>query len=294
MLNIRDLKYLIAIADYQHFGKAAEACFVSQPGLSMQIKKLEETLGVQLIERTNKYVLLTEVGQMIIEQARGVLSQVVTIQEIASQAKDPLSGTLRLGIIPTLGPYLLPYIAPQLSALFPKLSLYLVEDFTNNLLNKLTEGTLDAALLALPVSKDDFMFSTLFEEEFYLAISTQHVLAKKKIIHFSDLKDKTLLLLEEGHCLREQALNICYQTNASEAINFRATSLETLRCMVAANAGITLMPKLSCRKDDAVCYLPFAEPRPTRTIGLVWRVSTGKKILLENLVMQIKKLLLLL
>lgn len=291
-MNIRDLKYLIAIADYQHFGKAAEACFVSQPGLSMQIKKLEETLGIQLIERTNKYVLPTEVGQTIIKHARDVISRIDAIQEIAAQAKDPFSGSLRLGIIPTLGPYLLPYIAPQLSQLFPKLALYLVEDFTDNLLSQLTEGKLDAALLALPILGDNFFTSSLFEEEFYLAVSTRHVLAKKKGINLSDLQDKTLLLLEEGHCLREQALNICHQTNAHEAINFRATSLETLRCMVAANAGITLMPKLSCSKNEAVCYLSFFDPKPMRTIGLVWRVSSGKKILFENIAEQIKKLLL--
>ena len=288
-MNIRDLKYLVAVADHRHFGKAAEACFVSQPALSMQIKKLEDTLGVLLIERTSKQLFFTEIGKLIVQQARDILYRVETLQEMANQSKDPFSGELHLGIIPTVAPYLLPIIIPGLSTLFPKLTLYLVEDTTLNLLTKLNEGKLDAALLALPV-EGDFIVHSLFDEEFLLAVPLGHPLAIQKTTNFSDLENKTLLLLEDGHCLRDQALAVCHRANASESKNFRATSLETLRHMVAAGVGITLMPKLSCRSNDGVSYIPFTSPIPMRTIGLIWRKSTAKKILLEQLVTHIKNM----
>lgn len=286
-MNIRDLKYLIALADHQHFGKAAEACFVSQPALSMQIKKLEESLGVLLIERNNKRIFFTEIGNEIVKHARDIIYRLDTMEEIASQSKDPFSGELHLGIIPTLAPYLLPLIIPQLSSQFPKLKLYLLEEKTQDLLQKLNEGKLDAAILALPI-EGDFSIHPLFDEEFILAIPLNHPLAKKKKVKFSDLENKSLLLLEDGHCLREQALAFCHRANASELKNFHATSLETLRHMVAAGVGMTLMPKLACRLDDGVCYLPFTLPEPTRKIGLIWRKSTSKKILLEHLLEHIK------
>lgn len=286
-MNIRDLKYLIAVADHNHFGKAAEACFVSQPALSMQIKKLEESLGVVLIERNNKRIFFTDIGKLIVQQARDILYRVETLQEIANQSKDPFCGELRLGIIPTLAPYLLPLIIPGLSTLFPKLTLYLIEETTSNLVTKLHEGALDAALLALPI-EGDFSVHPLFDEEFVLAIPKDHPLAKQKMAHISDLENKTLLLLEEGHCLRDQALAVCHRANASELKTFHATSLETLRHMVAAGAGITLIPKLACRANDGICYLPFSSPAPMRTIGLIWRESTAKKILLEHIVDYIK------
>lgn len=286
-MNIRDLKYLIAVADHNHFGRAAEACFVSQPALSMQIKKLEESLGVHLIERSNKQIFFTEIGQVVVQQARDILYRVENLQEIAKQSKDPFCGELHLGIIPTLSPYLLPLIIPELSTLFPKLTLYLVEETTLNLLSKLNEGKIDAALLALPI-EGDFSVHPLFDEEFFLAIPLEHQLAKQKVVNYSNLENKTLLLLEDGHCLRQQALAVCHKANASESKKFRATSLETLRHMVAAGVGITLMPKLSCRSNDQVCYLPFESPIPMRTIGLIWRKSTTKKILLEHLVDKIK------
>ena len=289
-MNIRDLKYLIAVADYHHFGKAAESCFVSQPALSMQIKKLEKSLGVLLIERTNKRVFLTETGKLIVQQAREIVCRTEALCETASQLKDPFCGELRLGIIPTLAPSLLPLIIPELSTLFPKLTLYLVEDTTLNLLKKLNEGHLDCALLALPV-EGDFAAHALFDEEFLLAVPMGHPLAKQTMVNFADLADKTLLLLEDGHCLRDQALAICHSVNAVESKKFRATSLETLRYMVAAGVGITLMPKLSCRSNDGVCYLPFKTlPIPTRTIGFIWRKSTAKKILLINMVERIRNL----
>lgn len=180
-----------------------------------------------------------------------------------------------------------PLIIPGLSTLFPKLSLYLVEETTSHLLTKLNEGKLDGALLALP-TEGDFSVHPLFDEAFVLAVPLTHPLAKQKIAHFSDLENKTLLLLDDGHCLRDQALEVCHRANASESKSFRATSLETLRHMVAAGVGITLMPKLSCRSKDGVCYLPFTSSIPMRTIGLIWRESAARKILLEHLVEHIK------
>lgn len=288
-MNIRDLKYLTAIADHNHFGLAAEACFVSQPALSMQIKKLENVLGVQLIERTSKSALLTEIGTLMTEHARDILHRVDMMKDAAKQARDPYSGELRLGVIPTLAPYLLPYIIPGLSKQFPKLTIYLIEEQTASLIAKLKQGKLDAALLGLPLLDEDFAALPLFEEEFLLAIPPNHPLSKRKTIRLSDLENKTLLLLEDGHCMRDFALEICYKNKASEAKGFQATSLETLRHMVASKAGMTLIPKLACKSNDGVCYLPFYSPKPARIIGMVWRPSSAKKILLENVVENIRK-----
>lgn len=290
-MNIRDLKYLIAVADHRHFSKAAEACFVSQPGLSMQIKKLEETLGVKLIERNNKGVLLTEIGEVMTQHARDILNRIDTMKEIAQQAEDPFAGTLHLGLIPTLAPYLLPHILPGLALQFSKTSLYLVEDTTAHLLEKLSQGKLDAALLALPIEDDHLIAIPLFEETFVLAVSSQHPLAKHKKVNIDSLNDQTLLLLEEGHCLRDQALNVCHQSNIIASTNFQATSLETLKQMVAFNAGITLVPKLSEQAHASITYIPFSSPQPKRIIGMVYRSSTVKKVVLEAIILQIKKLL---
>lgn len=288
-MNIRDLKYLVAIADHCHFGMAASACFVSQPALSMQIKKLETALGIQLIERTSKSALLTETGKLITEHARDILCRVETIKEVAKQANDPYRGEFHLGVIHTLAPYLLPHIIPGLSKIFPKLTIYLVEEQTSSLIAKLKQGKLDGALLGLPLIDEDFVALPLFEEEFMLAIPPNHSLSKRKIIKISDLENKTLLLLEDGHCMRDLALEICYRAKASESKGFRATSLETLRHMVASKAGITLMPKLAYKSNDGVYYLPFSSPKPSRVVGMVWRPSSAKKILLENMVGQIRK-----
>lgn len=286
-MNIRNLKYLIAIADFNHFGKAADVCCVSQPALSMQIKKLEETLGVILIERTNKKIFFTETGKLIVQQARNVLNSVGALQDIANQAKDPFSGELHVGVIPTLAPYLLPLVVPNVTTLFPKLTLYLVEETTANLRLKLDEGKIDAVLLASP-EEGDISITPLLDEEFVLAVPCNHPLAKQSFIKLTDLSNKAVLLLEEGHCMREQALAICQNLHAFETKRFCATSLETLRYMVAAGAGITLMPRLACRINDGVCYIPFTKPVPKRTINLIWRKSSVKKLILEHLALHIK------
>lgn len=288
-MNIRDLKYLVALEDLRHFGKAAKACFVSQPTLSMQIKKLEETLGVQLLERTNKSVLLTDIGKVVAERARQILSQIDEIRHLADQLQDPYSGELKMGVIPTVAPYLLPHIIPKLSAAFPKLSLYLLEEQTLSLVEKLKHGKIHAAILALPVPEPRFSHIPLFEEEFLLAVSRHHPLAKNKTIKQRDLVDNNLLLLEEGHCMREQSLELCNRMHVSENANFQGTSLETLRHMVIAQAGITLMPQLACKPSKAVHYIPFSSPKPTRTLALFWRTMTDKKRLIEGIADHIQK-----
>jgi len=288
-MNIRDLTYLVALVQHRHFGKAAEACFVSQPALSMQIKKLEAYLGVQLLERSNKAVFLTEIGALLATQAQTVLNHVDELKELAKLAKDPFSGELKVGIFPTLAPYLLPHIIPVLTQAFPKLSLYLMEEQTASLLEKLRQGKVDVLILALPVNETGLTTLPLFEEEFVLALPQSHALARKKIIKPGELEHSHLLLLEDGHCLREQALSFCHLMKASEVQRFRATSLETLRHMVAAKVGMTLMPRLACQANDGITYVPFSQPKPSRTIGLVWRNSVAKKKLLEEMARQIKK-----
>jgi LysR family hydrogen peroxide-inducible transcriptional activator len=290
-MNIRDLRYLVALVEHNHFGKAAEACFVSQPALSMQIKKLEEYLGVKLLERTNKSVRFTEIGMTLGERARNILSDVDELHEMAKSAIDPYSGILKLGIFPTLAPYLLPHIIPSLAKNLPKLSLYLIEEKTSHLLEKLNQGKIDAAILGLPIIDKGLSTTPLFDEEFYLGVPHSHALAKRKIIKQTELENRNLLLLEDGHCLRDVALALCYQARAQEAQNFRATSLETLRHMVAAGVGITLIPKLAYKENDGISYVPFNSPKPMRSIGIVWRTSSTKILALNKIAALIKKIM---
>jgi LysR family hydrogen peroxide-inducible transcriptional activator len=290
-MNTRDLKYFVALCDHKHFGKAADACFVSQPALSMQIKKLEEYLGIKLLERTNKSLLITDHGQMIAERARAILSQMDEVCEIAAAAKDPYNGELKIGVFPTLAPYLLPLIIPQLSKRYPNVSFYLIEEQTSTLIEKLKQGKLHAALLAAPITEKNIRSTLLFEEEFMLATSVTHPLAKLKSIKQQHLDNKNLLLLEEGHCMRDQALALCQRMQTSENQHFRATSLETLRHMVTAGVGITLIPRLACLPNNNIAYIPFSTHKPTRTIGLFSRTLCAKQPLLDNISSQIKSIL---
>ncbi len=278
-MNLRDLKYLVALAEHKHFGRAAEASFVSQPTLSTQIKKLEDELDVALVERTPRKVLLTEVGREIAQRARDVLNEVDQIKAIARRTRDPESGTIRLGIFPTLGPYLLPHVVPRIRERFPRLELLLVEEKTETVLRQLREGRLDAGILALPVHDDQLHTEFLFEEQFLLAVPDHHPLAKRTALKLDDLSDQSLLLLEEGHCLRDQALDVCQLAGANEKTGFRATSLETLRQMVAANVGITLLPSLSVQPPVAqsgnVHLLAFRGDAPSRRIAMIWRKSSA-------------------
>ncbi|MFS8136670.1 MAG: DNA-binding transcriptional regulator OxyR [Thermomonas sp.] len=278
-MNLRDLRYLVALADLRHFGKAADACFVSQPTLSTQIKKLEEELGVTLIERAPRKVMLTAAGQDVVARARRIVADVDQMKEAARRSRDPESGSLRLGVFPTLGPYLLPHVLPKLQVRFPNLELLLVEEKSDVLLARLREGKLDAALLALPVHDDQLHAEFLFEEPFVLAAPAQHPLASRRSLSMDDLTEHTLLLLEDGHCLRDQALDVCRLSGANEKAGFRATSLETLRQMVAAGIGVTLLPALSVHapvvQPANIRLVNFREPVPSRQIALVWRRSSA-------------------
>ena len=286
-MNLRDLKYLVALADLRHFGKAADACFVSQPTLSTQIRKLEEELGVTLVERAPRKVMLTAAGQDVVQRARRIIADVDEMREAARRSKDPEAGSLRLGVFPTLGPYLLPHVVPQLRQRFPQLELLLVEEKSDVLLQRLREGKLDAALLALPLHDDQLHAEFLFEEHFLLAAPEQHELANAASLTMDQLSDETLLLLEDGHCLRDQALDVCRLSGAQEKAGFRATSLETLRQMVAAGVGVTLLPALSVHAPvvtpDTIRLVDFSDPKPSRKIALVWRKSSAMDHFLQAL-----------
>lgn len=278
-MNLRDLRYLIALADLRHFGKAAEACFVSQPTLSTQIRKLEDELGVALLERAPRNLMLTTAGQDVVQRARRIVADVEAMRESARRSRDPEAGSLRLGVFPTLGPYLLPHVVPQLRERFPLLELLLVEEKSDVLLARLHEGRLDATLLALPLHDEQLHVELLFEEPFVLALPSQHVLASRAALTMQELAGETLLLLEDGHCLRDQALDVCRLAGAGERSGFRATSLETLRQMVASGVGVTLLPALSVHAPVAqpanISLVPFHPPTPSRQIALVWRKSSA-------------------
>ncbi|MEZ5465722.1 MAG: DNA-binding transcriptional regulator OxyR [Lysobacteraceae bacterium] len=293
-MNLRDLRYLVALAEHRHFGRAAAACFVSQPTLSTQIRKLEEQLEVTLIERAPRRVMLTPVGRDIAERARRILGEVEQIKETARRATDPESGTIRLGIFPTLGPYLLPHVVPRIRQRFPRLVLLLVEEKTEVILKRLREGLLDAGILALPIHDEHLHIEPLFDEPFVLAVPESHPFAKRTTLKSSQLAKESLLLLEDGHCLRDQALDVCQLAGAVEKPGFRATSLETLRQMVAANVGMTLLPTLAVKppipRSDAIHLLRFEGEAPHRQIAMVWRRSSAMGDTLAALANEIRAL----
>jgi len=286
-MNLRDLRYLIALADLRHFGRAAEACHVSQPTLSTQIKKLEDELGVALFERAPRQVMLTPAGKDIIERARRVLAEVEQMRETARRTADPEAGSVRLGLFPTIGPYLLPHVIPNIRLRFPRLELLLVEEKTEVLLGLLRSGRIDAAVLALPLHDEGLEVDFLFEEPFVLALPSAHPLASHRSLKLAELSDEHLLLLEDGHCLRAQALDVCSLAGAGEKEGFRATSLETLRQMVAAGVGITLLPVLAVKPpvpvSPSIQLLPFRDPPPSRRLAMVWRRSSAMAPFLRNL-----------
>ena len=276
-MTLQELRYLVAVADKGHFARAAEACHVGQPTLSTQLKKLEDYLGVLLFERNKHHLLPTPIGEEIIAQARIGLEVMERIRKLARQGQDIMSGPLRLGVIPTLGPYLIPHLLPAIREMFPELHLFLREDLTANLLERLRIGTLDALLLALPIRGEDIEVIELFNEPFQVALPAGHRLTAKKQIRENELAGECVLLLEEGHCLRDQALAICGHTSSDQRDEFKATSLETLRQMVAAGVGCTLLPTLATLPgigtvhNGLVQIRPFANPVPRRTIGIAWR-----------------------
>jgi LysR family hydrogen peroxide-inducible transcriptional activator len=293
-MNLRALQYFVKLADLRHFSKAAEACFVSQPTLSTQIKKLEDELGVQLVERSPKKIMLTPVGLEIADRARLVLSDIDQMRAVARRSGNPAEGVLRLGLFPTLAPYYLPHVVPALRRKYPRLRLQLAEEKTDNILRMLRQGELDAALLALPISGDGLEVEVLFEEPFVLALPGHHPLASQAHITMDDMTGEELLLLEEGHCLRDHALEVCALADAHERVDFHATSMETLRQMVAADVGITLMPMLAVKPPIAatgnVIIRHFEPPAPSRTIALIWRGSSALSSFLRELAASLKDL----
>ncbi len=287
-MNLRDLRYLVALADVLHFGKAAEACHVSQPTLSTQIKKLEDELGVALVERAPRHVMLTPAGRDIATRARRVLAEVDQMRETARRTSDPEAGSVRLGLFPTLGPYLLPHVVPRIRARFPRLELLLVEEKTEAVLHMLRDGKLDAAVLAMPLHEDWLETEFLFEEPFLLAVPEGHPLAALRgNLRLSEMGDQHLLLLEEGHCLRDQALEVCHLAGAGEKEGFRATSLETLRQMVAAGVGVTLLPMLAVKPpvspSENIRLMAFNDPPPSRRMAMVWRKTSAMAGFLHQL-----------
>ena len=284
-MNLRDLEYFIAVVELKNFSRAAERCFVSQPALSSQIRKLEETLDVQLFERSNRHVLVTDIGSRLAIHARAILQEKQNMFELAKSVQNPLAGECRLGAFPTLASYFFPQVVASIRASLPELRLILVEEKTHVLIERLQSGALDAAFLALPVEEDGLQGQALFDDPFVVAVPSSHPMGQKKAIAQSHLRDTELLLLEEGHCLRDQSLSVCQVAGANEYQDFRATSLETLRQMVKAGSGITLFPSIAMETDDAgLRYIPFEAPVPCRTIGLFWRKTTARTTLMKALI----------
>jgi LysR family transcriptional regulator, hydrogen peroxide-inducible genes activator len=280
-LKLKDLRYLVAVADLRHFGRAAARCCVSQPTLSAQLKKLEQSLGLQLIERAPKQISLTPAGEDIVARARRILEASDEVLTLARSRRDPLAGRLRVALLPTIGPYLLPRVAPAIRRALPRLELRLYEYQTAPMLERLRNGDLDLGILALPVELSGLEARELYREPFLVAVPEHHALAAHEHVRVADLKDETLLLLEDGHCLRDQALEVCSRAGVRDSQDFRATSLETLRQMVATGAGVTLLPELAgrgaYRNARGVVLRPFARPTPVRHVGAVWRKSSARR-----------------
>jgi len=278
-MTLTELRYIVAVAREKHFGRAAEACFVSQPTLSVAIKKLEEELDVKLFERGANEVSVTPLGEEIVRQAQSVIEQAANIKEIAKRGKDPVSGPLRLGVIYTIGPYLLPDLVKQAIDRVPQMPLMLQENFTVKLLEMLRTGELDCAILAEPFPDAGLAVAPLYDEPFMVAVPSTHPLAKRKNVSAEELKKETMLLLGTGHCFRDHVLEVCpeYARFSSDAEgirkSFEGSSLETIKYMVASGMGVTVVPQLSVPKDAQphVRYVPFTDPVPTRRVVLAWR-----------------------
>jgi len=286
-LTLRDLQYLIAVADHEHFGKAAAACNVSQPALSAQIRKIEDVLGMQLFERTNRRVTITPSGKAVADQARIVLEEAAKISGITRSAQEPLSGPLRLGAIATVGPYLLPHLLSPLRKAYPKLELFLREGLTEQLLGELRTGQLDAVIASNTFVDSTLRVIPLFFEPFVLAAPRTHKLATKEHVDRRDLNAERMLLLEDGHCLRDQTLDLCPANRRGHIRQFQATGLETLRHLVATGSGYTLIPALAVSDDkmlkSLICYQRFDDKAIGREIVLACRNRFGRMIDIDAL-----------
>ena len=278
-MTLTELKYIVAVARERHFGRAAEACHVSQPTLSVAVKKLEEELDVKLFERGASEVSTTPLGEQIVRQAQQVIEQAAAIREIAKTGKDPVSGPLRLGVIYTVGPYLLPDLVRQAIERVPQMPLMLQENFTVRLLEMLRTGELDCAILAEPFPDTGLAVAPLYDEPFLAAVPRKHPIAARPSISAEELKNETMLLLGTGHCFRDHVLEVCPEyarfASGAEGIrkSFEGSSLETIKYMVASGMGVTVVPRLSvpAEAQPHVVYIPFKEPVPTRRVVLAWR-----------------------
>lgn len=290
-MTLTELRYLVAVARERHFGRAAEACFVSQPTLSVAVKKIEDELGVALFERRASDVAPTALGERVVEQAQRVLEEVEILKQVSSQGQDPLSGPLRLGAIYTIGPYLLPYLIPALHKQAPRMPLRVEENFTTVLTDRLRQGELDAILISLPFDVPGILTLPLYDEPFVVAVPASHPWGRKKTVKAADLPHENLLLLGSGHCFRDQVLKVCPALNRSAAGSMQQTlegsSLETIRHMVASGAGITVLPCSSVAaaspEKKLLAVRPFVNPAPSRRVALAWRKSFPRPQAIEAL-----------
>ncbi len=284
--TVRQLEYATTVARVRHFSKAAAACGVSQPALSAQLLALERTLGITLFERSRSGVLLTQEGSQLLPIMSRVLDDLDRLGALARATRDPLAGDVRLGVIPTVAPYFLPHAMPAVRKTYPRLRLLLLEEKTETLIARLRSGDIEAAILALPTREDGFVERELFVEPFVVALRRDDPLAKKKALKSSDLAESHVLLLADGHCLRDQALSVCERIGTEVVEGLSATSLPTLVQMVASGIGTTLLPQLAADvliRGNELVSRPFHHKAPGRTVGLVWRKNASRSVTLRRI-----------
>lgn len=285
-MTLTEMRYIVALMRERHFGRAAYSCHVSQPTLSVAVRKVEERLKVTLFERSAAEVRPTPVGTAIAAQAERVLEEALRVEEIAAQGRDPLKGSLRIGVIYTIAPYLLPLLVPQLNKRAPAMPLYLREDFTANLVADLKRGDLDVIVVALPIAESGLVSQGVYDEPFRVVVPAGHPWAGRAVVGAGEVESENLLLLGQGNCFRDQVLQACPRASeggASGAVE--ASSLETIRCMVASGAGIAVMPSAAADplrgREPLLAVVPFSDPEPVRRVGIVWRVSFPRSKAIE-------------
>lgn len=283
-MNLQGFRYLLALEEHGGFHKAAAACHVSQPALSIQIRKLEEELNIRLLERSGKGFFFTSAGRAVLERARVIMQQVTEIEMLSERWNDPYAGPIFIGAFPTLAPYYFPQIIDHFVDAYPNLQVNLIEEKTHVLLERLKEGSIDAAFLALPEEHGELEYGTIFSEPFYVGVAASHPLAKRKTITPAQLSAERLLLLEEGHCLRGQALDYCATAGIGEVLNFRASSMETLLQMISMGRAVSLIPDCVARCKPHLHYLKLKGGQAERTIALFWRKSSVRRELMLELV----------
>lgn len=298
-MTLTELKYVIAVARERHFGRAAESCFVSQPSLSVAIKKLEEELGVLIFERRTADIALTPIGRQIVEQAQKILEESRRLREIAHQGQDPLSGPLRVGMIYTIAPYLMPGLVTEMASSTPKMPLYLEENFTAELLNQLRDGTIDVGIMADTFSDSALMKQALYQEDFVVAVPSHHPWVNRNYVGTDELKDQTMLMLGAGHCFRDQILSFCpdllrFNAGASDVQRtVEGSSLQTICHMAAQGMGITVLPSSAVPflqgPSQTLKMISFKKPVPNRKVIMVWRKSFTRTAAVEALGAAIKK-----